>query len=180
MNEKEKKSALRKELLERRDAIGETEKKALDNHLCEKLKAAIHARNAKVIHSYIPFGSEPDINPLLQELLDEGYTVVCPKSLPKRTIRNLVLTSLQQLEEGRFGTKHPAGDMEYTGDIDLYIVPGIAFDEGRYRLGYGSGYYDAWFAVHPGGYKVGICYPFQSVPALPNEAHDVPLNEILF
>lgn len=180
MEPKEKKSALRKDLLQRRDAMGEAEQQALDDHLCEKIKAVILARNAKVIHSYLPFGSEPDINPLLQQLLDEGYTIVCPKSLAKRTMQNLVLTSLQELEEGRFGTKHPASGIEHTGGVDLYIVPGVAFDSGNYRLGYGSGYYDAWFAAHADGYKLGICYPYQYLPELPNEAHDVPLNEIIY
>lgn len=179
MEAKEKKSAIRKEMLLQRDSLPAVEKQILDNELCEKISAVIAGRKARVVHSYIPFGSEPDINPLLQKLLDDGLTVVCPKSLAKRTIQNLVLKSLTDLEEGRFGTKHPAGDNEYTGTIDLYIVPGVAFDKNSYRLGYGSGYYDTWFAAHPDGHKLGICYPFQLVNELPNEQHDVALSEVV-
>lgn len=167
-------------MLAQRDSLKQDEKAILDKNLCTRLQAIISERKAKVIHSYLPFGSEPDINPLLQSLLDAGCTIVCPKSLAKRTIQNLVLTSLSELEEGRYGTKHPAGEQEYTGEIELYIVPGVAFDSGCYRLGYGSGYYDNYFSGHPGGYKAGICYPFQKMEHLPNEAHDVPLNEIIF
>ncbi|MBX2905992.1 MAG: 5-formyltetrahydrofolate cyclo-ligase [Taibaiella sp.] len=179
MTQKEQKNAIRKELLQLRDSLDLNQKARLDLEICDRLFSVIRRRNAGVIHSYLPFGSEPDINPLLQQLLDAGLTVVCPKSLAKRTIQNLVLSSLDELEEGRFGTKHPAGGNEYTGSIDLYIVPGIAFDDGCYRLGYGSGYYDAWFSANPEGYKVGICYPFQRILALPNEEHDIPLNEII-
>jgi len=179
MEPKEIKSSIRKEMQSRRDSIPPAEKAILDQQLCERILSAVVACRAQVIHSYIPFGSEPDINPLLQRLLDDGLTVVCPKSLAKRTIQNLVLTSLTDLEEGRFGTKHPKGSEEYTGQIDLYIVPGIAFDKGNYRLGYGSGYYDAWFAAHPQGHKLGICYPFQLLDELPNETHDIPLTQVI-
>jgi len=115
----------------------------------------------------------------LEELLKRNYTVVCPKSLPRRTIRNLILRSTAELEEGRYGTKHPSGDNEYTGDIDFYIVPGLAFDKNGYRIGYGSGYYDTYFSAHSTGFKLGICYHFQLIKDLPIEPHDINLNEII-
>lgn len=180
MEPKELKAAIRKEMQLRRDKMQSEEKAILDQKLCDRILSTIVSRKAQVVHTYIPFGSEPDITPLLQHMLDAGYTVICPRSLPKRTIQNLVLSSLTELEEGRFGTKHPAGNNEYTGLVDIYIVPGIAFDKGHYRLGYGSGYYDAWFAAHPGGHKLGICYPFQLIEELPNEVHDVPLSEVIY
>lgn len=180
MEPKELKSTIRKELLQKRDNLGNEEKNQFDAALCNRIFDIVVQRDARVIHSYLPFGSEPNINLLLQKLLDAGLTVVCPKSLAKRTIRNLVLSSLNELEDGRYGTKHPAGEREFLDDIDLYIVPGIAFDSAGYRLGYGSGYYDAWFAANPRGYKLGICYPFQHLAALPNEDHDIPLDEILY
>jgi 5-formyltetrahydrofolate cyclo-ligase len=180
MHEKEIKADLRKRLLAKRDDLPMNYKVMLDKAIIAKLEALIEERQPKVVHSYLPFGGEIDINPLLQKLLDNKVTVVCPKSLPKRELENLVLRSLTELEEGRFGTKHPAGGEVYTGPIDMFIVPGIGFDPQNYRLGYGAGYYDKFFAEHPKGYKVGICYPFQLIDHLPVEAHDVPLNTVLY
>ncbi len=180
MDIKARKKELRAALLAQRDALSETEKVKRDSELCRKLYDIIVARKAKVIHSYLPFGSEPDIRPLLHDLLATGRTIVCPKSLPKRELRNLVLSSLNETEEGRFGTRHPAGDLEHSGDIDLFIVPGVAFDHQHYRLGYGAGYYDTFFGANPGGYKAGICYDFQILSDFPVEAHDVPLDEVVY
>jgi len=180
MNEKLKKAELRKKMRTARDMMEVHKKRIADTQMCTELLKTIYAKNAKVIHTYLPFGSEINIYPLIEILLKNNYTVVCPKSLPKRALENLVLKSLGELEEGRFGTKHPANSKEHKGDIDMFIVPGIAFDKSNYRLGYGSGYYDQFFAGEPKGYKVGICYQFQIIEDFPLEPHDVKLDTIIY
>jgi 5-formyltetrahydrofolate cyclo-ligase len=90
-----------------------------------------------------------------------------------------MLTSFDDIEKGVFGTTHPANPEEYTGKFDLIIVPGLAFDDKKYRLGYGGGYYDNFLVNHPEAYKIGIFYPAQKVENVPTEAHDICLDEIL-
>ncbi len=172
------KKDLRIQMLAQRDALDIVFKTRLDIALCAKLEQLIELRGARVVHAYLPMGSEIDIYPLLEKLLSVGITVVTPKSLKGRKLKNLALHSLQELEEGIFGTKHPAHDEEYTGPIDLFIVPGLAFDKMNYRLGYGAGYYDNFLSTQP-GYKAGICYPFQLLEELPTEAHDVPMDKVI-
>ena len=179
MEIREQKAAIRKSLLAQRKALHATEKAVLDVGICSRLEDLILEKKPAVIHSYLPFEGEIDIVPLLQKLLEQNITIVCPRSLPKRQMENLVLNSLTDLEEGRFGTLHPAGGNVYTGPIDFFIVPGIGFNRQHYRLGFGAGYYDTFFASHPDGYKVGVCYPFQ-ICEFPVEAHDVPLDEVIY
>ena len=65
--------------------------------------------------------------------------------------------------------------------IDLAVIPGVGFTLDGRRLGRGKGYYDR-LLLHPDFekvYKVGLAFPCQMLPALPNEAHDVCLNEVL-
>jgi 5,10-methenyltetrahydrofolate synthetase len=62
---------------------------------------------------------------------------------------------------------------------DFVVVPGLAFDRNRYRLGYGGGYYDNFLMTQPKAQKVGIFYPFQEVVQVPKEAHDVQLDEMV-
>ena len=62
----------------------------------------------------------------------------------------------------------------------MIITPGLAFDASNYRLGYGGGYYDSFMVNHPDAWKIGICYPFQKVPKVPIEEHDLQLDKILF
>lgn len=167
-------------MLLKRDELDSTVRKSYDERICLKLAALIDKHSCKVVHTYLPMGSEIDISPLIEDLLARGITVVTPKALRKRQMENLVLHSLTALEDGIYGTRHPANSTVYTGNYDLFIIPGLAFDKKHYRLGYGSGYYDTFLATQPNALKVGICYPFQMVDKVPTEAHDVQLDEIFY
>jgi 5-formyltetrahydrofolate cyclo-ligase len=176
----QEKKDLRKTMLEMRAALNPVEKQRHDQFICERLAQMILEKNAKVVHSFLPMGDEIDIFPLIETLLEKGITVVTPKALKQRKMMNLVLRSLGELEDGIFGTKHPANTHEHTGSYDFFIVPGLAFDRNNYRLGYGSGYYDAFLATQPTAFKLGICYPFQLLGKVPREPHDVPLDGLLY
>ncbi len=180
MSTTEEKKKLRQLILHERDQLDMNVKYLLDEHLIEKLKAAIAAKKVHVLHTYLPMGSEINLFPLIQFLLDSGITVVAPQSLPKRNLRNLVLRSLNDLEPGIYGTSHPKNSEEYFGTYDMILVPGLAFDNKGYRLGYGAGYYDKFLADHTIAWKVGACYPFQVIEKIPREAHDIQLDEIIF
>ena len=67
----------------------------------------------------------------------------------------------------------------YTGGYDLIVVPGMAFDRTGNRLGRGKGYYDRFLSQHPAVPKIGICFDFQLVGAVPTEANDIRMDEVL-
>lgn len=175
----EEKKKLRIEMHKKRANISSAQKKLYDQKICNRLEELILQQKAKVVHAYLPMGKEIDISPLLSLLLMKGITVVTPKTLKNRKLQNLVLTSLTEVEQGVFGTTHPAKSVEYTGGFDFIIVPGLAFDSNNYRLGYGGGYYDNFLVNHPNAQKVGIFYPVQQVDIVPTEPHDVKLDTII-
>ena len=174
------KKTLRKEMLIQRAKMDVNDKKAYDLWICEELEHLILKKKCNVIHAYLPMGKEIDITPLLTNLLEKKITIVAPKTLPKRKLENRILSSLETIEKGVFGTTHPANPTEYKASFDLIIVSGLAFDDEHYRLGYGGGYYDNFLVNHPDAYKIGIFYPFQQVAKVPIESHDFKLNEILY
>jgi 5-formyltetrahydrofolate cyclo-ligase len=175
----EQKKKLREQMLLKRKTLSRATKAEYDSWVCTSLLRMIADRNCKTIHCYIPMKGEINIIKLVESLLELGLTVVAPKTLPNRKLKNLVLTSLGDIEKGVFGTVHPAEDNEYVGEYDLIIVPGLAFDIDNCRLGYGGGYYDNFVVQHPKASKVGIFYPFQEVEKTPTESHDVRLDDIL-
>jgi 5-formyltetrahydrofolate cyclo-ligase len=175
----EQKKALRAQMFGVRKMIDPAQKQEYDHWVNASLSDLIAARNCEVVHVYIPMGNEIDIRPLIQQLLDQHITVVSPKTLPKRKLEHRVLSSLEKLETGIMGTQHPADAVVYNGNIDLIVVPGMAFDTANYRLGYGGGYYDNFIITQPAAYKVGIFYPFQKVEHVPVESHDIQLDQIL-
>lgn len=174
----QEKQFLRANMLKKRALLHPLKKQAYDKWICNSLAKTISELDAKVVHAYIPMGSEIDITPLIQQLLDNKIIVVAPKTLKNRQLQNLILNSLSELETGIAKTQHPANAIEYQGNYDVIIVPGLAFDKQNYRLGYGGGYYDGFLATQPNAHKVGIFYPFQEVEKVPTELHDEQLSAI--
>lgn len=179
MNISDQKKKLRKEMLAKRAKLSQQNKEKYDQWICAELLKIVKAYHCKAIHAYLPMGTEINILPLIKNLLREKIVVVCPKTLPNRKLEHLMLGSLDQLEKGVFGTMHPTHAKVYEGAYDLIIVPGLAFDQHRQRLGYGGGYYDQFLCEHPEALKVGIAYPFQFHEEIPSESHDIGLDVIL-
>lgn len=174
-----KKKELRKSMFQERALLKSDIKQVMDEKICQQLYEIILDQKAQTIHSYLPMGDEVNVFPLIQKLLDNGITVICPKTLPKRKLEHRILKSLDELEEGIMKTFHPKEPEVYTGKCDLIIVPGLAYDSQKYRLGYGGGYYDDFLGNQPQALKVGVFYSFQKVESVPKEAHDLSLDQIV-
>ncbi len=162
-----------------RAAMAMEEKQTLDEYIRNRLHQLILEKDYQVIHTFLPMDTEIDLFPLLQQLLEESRTLVCPQALPKRIMKNWSLQSLDRLAKGVYGTRYPADSQEYKEHYDLIILPGLAFDKDGYRVGYGAGYYDALLSRHREAYKIGIAYPFQLMEKVPKEAHDERLDEVI-
>ncbi len=64
------------------------------------------------------------------------------------------------------------------GDLDVILVPLVAFNEQKYRIGYGKGYYDRYLSDYP-GIKVGLAYDFQCTNALELHSQDIAMDVII-
>ena len=141
----------------------------------ERLK--LRLGESRVVMAYWPLSDEVDILPLISWLVAEGKTVLLPKVLDDETMELRRYTSPADLAEGAFHIQEPVGaaftDYEM---IDVALVPGMAFDAAGHRLGRGKGYYDRFLSAHPRLYKIGVCFPFQRVPLVPSEPHDVCMD----
>lgn len=88
-------------------------------------------------------------------------------------------TGRHDLQTGAFGIEEPTGPLftDY-GQIDLALVPGMAFDAHGYRLGRGKGYYDRLLPRLTAAWRIGICFGFQVCPSVPTEPFDLPMHEV--
>lgn len=175
----EQKQDLRRKMLKERSLLHSEFKAEYDQKICDALLERTLENNYKVVHVYLPMGMEVNIEPYIKEILKRNITVVAPKTLSKPKLQNLVLKSINDLEQGVFGTKHPANGVEYNGKYDFIVVPGLAYDKKNGRLGYGGAYYDTFLKDQNDALKIGVFYSFQEVEELPIESHDVVLDEIL-
>ncbi len=81
----------------------------------------------------------------------------------------------------QFGIGEPAGSPEYTelNNIDLIIVPGVAFDRAGNRMGRGRGFYDRLLKTTPNALKIGVAFNFQILESIPTEPFDVKMDRIV-
>lgn len=179
MNTKEEKNALRKQMLAKRNAMNKDEKSLVDKNICSGLQKIVADQNIKIVHTYLPMKSEINVIPFIIWAMGEGITIVVSKTLPERKLENLILTDLEKMEKGVFGTYHPKDAEVYNREYDLIIVAGLAFSADLYRVGYGGGYYDSFLKDHIGAYKIGVAYPFQMINTVPVETHDVQLDHVI-
>ena len=172
-----KKKELRKNFLKIRNEI----KRDSAETVMSKLKENKHFKCAKTVFCYVSAGSEPDTWLILEEILKSGKFLAVPKCLDK--IGKMVaikIESLSDLKEGSFGIKEPVcGKRCEKSEIDLCIVPGLAFDKEGFRLGYGGGYYDR-FLQGKDIYSIGICFTELVLERLPREENDIAVNEVIY
>ncbi|MDL2311041.1 5-formyltetrahydrofolate cyclo-ligase, partial [Peptostreptococcaceae bacterium OttesenSCG-928-C18] len=87
------------------------------------------------------------------------------------------------LEPGYYSIPEPKENLRTPVDndiIDLVITPGVAFTKDKYRMGYGGGFYDRFFAnLKKPPLKIALAYDFQIVDELPSEDYDIPVNIII-
>ena len=79
---------------------------------------------------------------------------------------------------GDFNILEPQNE-PYTGDFDLIVVPGVAFDRKGNRIGRGRGYYDRFLSKHLNVKRIGICFDFQLVDEVPTEPFDILMDEVV-
>ena len=83
-----------------------------------------------------------------------------------------------QIKIGAFNAYEPIGTPTSPQEMDLIIVPGIAFDKNGNRMGRGTGYYDK-LLTNCNAPKIGIGYDFQLFDNIPSEPHDVKMDAII-
>ena len=138
-------------------------------------------RDRGVILFYAPIQSEVDLLPLASLSLAEGKTVAFPRSHPEdHTLTFHAVTELSELTAGTYGVLEPGAALPSLTRFSeaICLTPALAFDRHGYRLGYGGGYYDRFFATFD-GISIGIAFGDCLCDALPHTAHDRRVDLIL-
>lgn len=94
-----------------------------------------------------------------------------------------VKNPITDLQPGHFGIREPSVELPLIAlaEIDAFLCPGLAFDSRGGRLGRGRGFYDRTLAqARPQALKVGICFQWQIVPDTFPQAHDIPMDKLIY
>ena len=138
-------------------------------------------KEAKVVMFYVSLKDEVSTMSMIDEAIKIGKRVCVPVIIKeeKRLIAGEIKSRIADLECQHFGIYQPkAGHVKEVPleDIDLIIVPGVAFDKKNMRLGRGHGYYDRFLCAVPNKTRtVGLAFDFQVLEDLPQDSHDIPV-----
>ena len=167
------KSELRSQYRSRRDRVGARERDQASWLVCSALSEAEEVGSAQVIAGYIAFAGEIDLRECLQEFRDRGKQVVVPRVTGPGEMEFAPFSTWESLRRGSFGILEPVGPAVALEAIELFLVPGLAFDRRGHRLGFGKGYYDRVLPASGAAVAVGVGYGWQISPdPLPIGDHD--------
>ncbi len=175
------KHELRLRFKELRAALSQNEAKALSADILAKLKAMPAFAAAGCVFSYIAFGREVDTRPFLADLLAAGKLVVAPgkdRRLDATRCFHFLRVGdpLLTAEKPEIETPDTC-DVLNLRDVDIFLVPGIVWDEAGYRIGFGGGYFDKVLSQRrPDSLAIGLAYDFQVLPALHPDPWDQPVD----
>lgn len=178
-----KKKKLRREMIAQRVQLTPECQQEEAARMCRKIVDHLAFKQSKTILFYMPFRGEADVRPAIEAAWKQGKRVALPRvDKGEKNMTLWLIDNFLQLEKGAYGILEPK-KREVAGitpaELDLVIVPGVAFDLDGYRIGYGGGYYDRFFAKWRSVVRLGVGYSFQVVPTVYPEDHDQPLHGLI-
>jgi 5-formyltetrahydrofolate cyclo-ligase len=177
------KNIIRAKALEKRKALSKMEiyrrSKSIQNHVIDSFEF----KSAKTIGAYLATGSEVRTEAIINNALQNQKVLSLPKTHADCIVFHRVLEEdfdKNRFIRGRFGIIEPTGSSDVVDDIDILIVPGLAFDSNGYRLGYGKGYYDRFIQKNRQCFTIGLAFQFQLFDnGLPHSSYDQKVSAVV-
>jgi 5-formyltetrahydrofolate cyclo-ligase len=177
---KQAKRALRRAVLAERDAVSEDDRSGRSEAIADRFLELPETAGAETLMAFWSFGSEVDTGPLIARLRSEGKTVALPR-IEDGDVVPVVAAPGAPMRVTSFGAMEPAeGRTLDVADLDLVVVPGVAFDRSCGRVGYGGGYYDRLLGKRRKGVAaIAIAFAMQIVDRVPSGAIDRRIDGVV-
>lgn len=136
-------------------------------------------RAARAVALFSPLPDEPQISEII-ELIARERAVLLPRV--EGDVMRFYHFSPEVMSRGAYGIMEPMdGDPFSPCEIDVMVVPGVAFTTDGKRMGRGKGFYDKYMSQEGfRAHKIGVCYAEQMLPSLPCEPHDISMDEVIY
>lgn len=178
------KSALRKELLEKRMEFDDKTVEDKSRHIISRLKSAVNWSDITSVHIYLPIKRRREIDTweLADWLWNKYPKVQVSTSIygQSRSLRHVIITPATRFKNDALGIPIPVSGYKLAAKkYDLIVVPMLGFDKKLHRIGYGQGVYDKFLSQQAESVKMGLAYEVSKIKNIPSEDHDVALDMIV-
>jgi 5-formyltetrahydrofolate cyclo-ligase len=180
-----KKKELRKKVQVLRDVLDPMQQRLLSDKVAANLWNVPEFNSAETILFFISFRSEVDTLSMILRALEEDRTVCipCTDMGDKSMVASRIMNMDSDLEMGNYNILEPREECLRPvppDQIDVILMPGVAFDATGGRLGYGGGYYDRFLEkCSPGCTLIALAYELQIVEHVPCADHDHHIHKIV-
>ena len=175
---REKKTALRREIRARAEALSEEYRSGADAAIRRAVLQSEIWQRAESVFVYVSMWKEPDTRRLLADALREGKALYVPLCRADWTMEAVRIRSLTQLRPGTRDIPEPPEDGERAQTPDLAVVPCVSASRDGRRLGHGAGYYDRFLTGRPCR-TLCLCYEALLSDEIPTDAYDVPMDAVV-
>jgi 5-formyltetrahydrofolate cyclo-ligase len=173
------KAALRSEMKAQRGLLDMKQIEQASLAIARRLNDLLPVQKAKTIMGYAAMKKEVNLDAFYEQQLQLGKTIFLPR-VEGDQIKPVKWNGWKDIKVSSFGVREPLGEEFPAAEIDVVLVPGLAFDPGGFRVGYGRGYYDRFLpGLRSDAFKCGICYEFQVVDSTFPHDRDVPVHWIV-
>jgi len=135
------KAALRKHLLEKRDATSAELREISSEEIHQNLKKIPAYTNSQNIACYFPIGSEINTHDIMLDILGQNKNLLLPR-IVNDNLQFYIVSNLEKLEKGNFEIMEPKDSCKKAEKIDCVLIPTVGVSKSGVRLGFGKGYYD--------------------------------------
>jgi 5-formyltetrahydrofolate cyclo-ligase len=176
------KIAVRNTIKEVRSKVSVAYRSTSSNQICTRIRALEQYRRAKSIALYFAVNNEIDLSALWNSAPLQGKFCYFPALNNDLTLSFLPATPTTPFKKNQYGIPEP--DVAFdeaipVEDLNLIIVPLVAFDMRCTRLGMGSGYYDRTLEKKKHRHLFGVAFQFQLVDFIDPQPWDVPLDAVI-
>ncbi len=180
------KKEIRQNMILQRNQLSKETVQENSNSIIENLQP--YVQKAENIMIFMNMGNEVEVSNLITLYSDKKFYI--PKTFPERNMK-IKIYNKDELVLHKFGYYESSSDIFYDEKIlDLIIVPAVAFDYSKNRIGFGGGYYDTFLSrillndQNNGKNRnkplvIGVCYDFQLIDYIPSEVHDIKMDCII-
>lgn len=175
----QEKKDIRNQILTKRLGITQEELMNKSQKICNSFLALPQYQDADLLYIYMDFKNEVVTKQIIVDAHRKGKKVAIPKVVKDQIIFYYLEPNDRELKEGYFGIREPEIAKPVKDNSGIMVVPGIAFDEEGYRVGYGKGYYDRYLQDNEVAQKISLVLELQLIKQVPYDAYDIPVDLII-